>query len=74
MCGRSVAGIADSHPAGGMNVFVVWCAVKTTGQSQGSEDKETSTEKEQEKDFRKHKKENLLGGVDVCLLCVLCVV
>ena len=39
VCGRSLAGVAGSNPAGGMNVCVV-CVVKDERQSQENERKE----------------------------------
>jgi hypothetical protein len=45
-----------------MNVFVVWCAVKTTGQSQGSEDKRRTSE---------NTKKKIYWGawIFVCIVC-----
>ena len=44
VCGRSLAGIAGSSPAGGMDVCVVCCILRTIGKSQDNQDKEVQTE------------------------------
>jgi hypothetical protein len=47
VCGRSLAGVADSNLAGGMDVCVVCCKERQKRKMQHSQDKETSTDEVQ---------------------------
>ena len=53
VCGRSVAGVAGSNPAGGMDVCVVCCTVRTKRQKPGQSG-QRSTDKV-------HKKKGVIG-------------
>jgi hypothetical protein len=44
VCGRCFAGISGSNLAGGMDVSVVCCTIKTKGKMQDFQDKDTSTD------------------------------
>ena len=47
VCDRSLAGVAGSNPAGGTDVCVVCCIVRTKDKMQDSQDKEMSTDEVQ---------------------------
>jgi hypothetical protein len=59
VCGGSLAGVATSNPAGGMDVCVVCCTVKTKGKIRDNHDKEV-----QIKFKARAKKKNFVGGRD----------
>ena len=59
-CGRSLAGIAASNPAGGIDVCVLRCEDK--GTSQGNQGKEIYMEKVQRQNKRRTSEKNVPMG------------
>jgi hypothetical protein len=58
VCGRSLAGVAGSNPAGDTDVCVVCCTLRTKRQSQDNQDKEVQI-KYKERTRRNPGEENL---------------
>ena len=62
-CGRWLAGIAGSNPAGGMDVSVVCCRVKTKVKVRGNQDKEPSSD-EVQSEYKRIQKKIRVGSLE----------